>query len=292
MADCDPYWEECEDTYGAEEEYYAEETGDNEMEEEEAAALSPFSYVWGLVPIAQVAIGYMVKDKYVDGNFDALAAVVADVANNDYADAAAATKAWDDGDQVSGWSMLANLTLFPGALGLLLWIANAAAGNNGGPIHMIFVRWSEVNTLLTIAMPILANSAKGNYKECTADFDPTAAANEKKEYCYDGTVPTDAADAKFQDKEAAGLATNAMIAGIVAFLVSAVSFMPLMNDLSLYGEELCEDEDGNEIECPEDEEAQAEDDSAECYEDYYGELVCPEEDAAEEDYGAEDQWWM
>ena len=81
-----------------------------------------------------------------------------------------------------------------------------------------------------------------------------------------------------------------MIGGVVAFLVSAASFMPLMNDLSLYGEEMCMDEDGNEVECPEEDAAWEEDyEEEECY-DYYGEVVACEEEAdyGTEDYGAED----
>ena len=284
MADCDNTWQECDDLY-YDEEVEAEYYEDDEMmmdEEEESAALSPFGLVWGIVPIAQVALGYMVYDKYVSPNQEKVKAFV---------DTDAASKtAWEDSDQASGWSMLANLSLFPGALGLALWIGNAVAGNNGGPIHMIFVRWSEVNTLLTIAMPILANSAIGNYDDCVSGFDEAADAN--KPFCIDGTEPSDGADN--QDKDASGLSTNVMIGGVVAFLVSAASFMPLMNDLALYGEEMCMDEDGNEIECPEEDAAWEEEMMDEpCY-DYYGEVVeC--EDADEygaDDYGAEDQWWM
>ena len=176
-AECDPYYEECD----AVEEYDAEY--DDEMmmdEEEEEAALSPFGLIWGIVPIAQVALGYMVYDKYVTPSQTKV---------KTYTEVdAASKKIWEDSDQAGGWSTLSMISLYPGALGLLLWIGNTLAGNNGGPVHMIFVRWSEVNTLLTLAMPILANSAIGNYEECTEDFEFTTEA--KKPFCKDGTAPT------------------------------------------------------------------------------------------------------
>ena len=121
--------------------------------------------------------------------------------------------------------------LFSGFIGVVSWGVNMAIGNNGGPIHMFFWRYTQLSTLLAFYQWYLIFAATGE-NDANGDVrDPFLT--------YDGKlVPT---------------FFYHFFISVFTMLIGFIGLGSMAESFSIAAS--CWDKAGNEIECPEEEAA-------------------------------------
>jgi hypothetical protein len=268
MTTCDPTWEVCD----APAEDNMDNTTEGEVviteEEEASSSSSPFPMVWGVLSLLLTVNGYLTSSSL-----------------NSWADdmntggTAATLVLVKEGKPATSWYTVASAQLFLSGSAFLLFAINMVIGNNGGPIHMIFMRFSQLATLFPILYLFLIMTARGQLKKCTeialAEFSPTLGAGN-----YYSGCSSDTDDAThFADNFPTTWGLVNPILSLAMLVVSVLSLGPIS---AAYADaQECTDENGEVIECPEEESA------AEEGEDAGDEMEVTEEDGAEKEI-----WWM
>ena len=142
MSTCDPAYETCPEVNSTMEETSAE------------PVFNPLVYAWGLIPVLQLASGYVISSAWSD----------AFTAHN-----AVSTTDVDLSVGDTAWSTLVTLNYIEGAAGLALFGAAVAVG---GPAGMAFLWGSRVWILASAANAYLAFS----HDSCTGTAGVTAAS--------------------------------------------------------------------------------------------------------------------
>ena len=142
MSTCDPAYETCPEVNSTMEETSAE------------PVFNPLVYAWGLIPVLQLASGYVISSAWSD----------AFTAHN-----AVSTTDVDLSVGDTAWSTLVTLNYIEGAAGLALFGAAVAVG---GPAGMAFLWGSRVWILASAANAYLAFSNDS----CTGTAGVTAAS--------------------------------------------------------------------------------------------------------------------
>ena len=272
MTTCDPTWEVCDAPAEDNLDYTTEGEVVITEEEEASSSSSPFPMVWGVLSLLLTVNGFLTSSSVNSW---------ADDFNKEYGAEAsdASLAAIKDGKNATKWYTVASAQLFLSGSAFLLFAINMVAGNNGGPIHMIFMRFSQLATLFPILYLYLIMAARGQLKKCEeiapADF---YSATNTVDYYVTCVNKVDDAESVYDNFPTTWGLVNPILS-LAMLVVSVLSLGPIS---AAYADALeCTDENGEVIECPEEESA------AEEGEDAGDEMEVTEEDGAEEEI-----WWM
>jgi len=209
-------WEEC---YEAPADEGADNNeGDMEMDEEMETESDPaiFNLIWGASNTLMVVAAGFIHMKYTTYAEDLSTANIGTNATwtNDVI---------KESDPIAAWFTQAKIMGGLYFSGWLLWALNLGLDNAGGPIHMVFLRASEVLALAPLITLYLTFASNGDYTTCddaetNSTFVDSAATISS---CTDGT------DAKYGDSGSLVVKVNDDPKGMVVVLTSVFAVLNL-----------------------------------------------------------------
>lgn len=285
---CDPTWEVC-DTPAADPapvDTTAAPADDSAAPEDDATTSSsqmPLIY-WSTALWLNIAAG-LTYNAFTSWASDAVAAKVT---NN-----TAWTTSYVEG--AAPMSNNINYAQLQGSLNsgiVFLGLLNKFLGGNGGLVNMIWYRYAQLSLLWPLINIGYAFNAENGYKTCgdltATQFDSTTTSVDQYVSCNDGT------DALFGDSGTTAAKVNSdphktwfYLNTISNVLMFGVTFLAVgaIGD-AFKAAKVCKDDDGNVIDCPEDDSAAADADSSDAAAD-------DSTDASATDSApAEDVWWL
>ena len=151
--------------------------------------------------------------------------------------------------------------------GLILTVVNHFAGNNGSIVHLVFHRFVQLSSLLTIGSVATSFNMFLAVKDCDDLVAPESTYNKA---CFTTTY-----DNKYRPYALFLTITTAVYHVTVLYLTND----SMTEHFESFAVKVCSDEDGEEIECPEESEASA----STCFDAFGEEVDCSELSDAEDE---------